>query len=100
MADRSGHRNRGEGRRPPRSGPPYGRRNPPPEETGSEAAYLQHLVKVRQAVTIETLDGGRVHGTLLGFDPTSVEIEQDGGIAVRVRRGSIRYVLTETENRR
>jgi len=76
-----------------RSGrPTYGRRTPPPERTGLEAAFLARIVDNGQTLTIRFNDGETLQGKVESFDCDTIEIREEDGPAVVYRKSDIRYL--------
>jgi hypothetical protein len=67
-------------RRPRKPGPGGpGRRQPPPDDTGREAALYRELVDAERPVTLRTTDGEGHHGTIVGFDDDHLELRTAAG---------------------
>ena len=86
--DGRGRPGRGEG---PKSGGPA-RRMPPPDSTGSEAAYLAKLREDKTPVTVEMLDGEVFHGWIEYYDREMVKVNRDEGPNVFIRKRHIRLL--------
>lgn len=82
--------------RPPKSRmrpdrrPAYGRRTPPPERTGLEAAFLGRIVDTQELLKIRFRDGETIEGTIESFDRDTVVIRLKHGPAVVYRKSEIR----------
>jgi sRNA-binding regulator protein Hfq len=76
-----------------RSGrPSYGRRTPPPEGTGLEAAFLSRIVDTGQSLTIHFNDGKTIRGHVESFDRETIAIRQQDGPTVIYRKKDIRFL--------
>lgn len=90
----------GGGRRPRQDADPdrssrsggYGRRNPPPDETGAEARWYADLVRAGTPVEVTLVSGETHRGTVAEFDEQYLEIAPEDGAPVRIARGTIRHV--------
>jgi hypothetical protein len=79
--------------RKPRQGHP-GRRQPPPDATGREAALYRTFVDDNRPVTVQTTDGQCHRGTIEDFDDDHIALRsQDaGGAAIRIALRSVRSI--------
>ena len=71
--------------------PTYGRRTPPPDRTGLEAAFLTRVVDTQQSLKVQFNDGETIEGTVESFDRDTIVIQQKGGPKVVYRKSEIRY---------
>jgi sRNA-binding regulator protein Hfq len=76
-----------------RSGrPAYGRRTPPPERTGLEAAFLGRIVETQATIKIQFSGGETIHGKVESFDRDTIAIRQKDGPTIVYRKSDIRFL--------
>jgi sRNA-binding regulator protein Hfq len=73
------------------------RRQPPPDSTGEEAAYLAKLREKRTIVAVELLDGSVFRGVIEYYDRDMVKVNRvdGGGPNVFVRKKHVRQMWEE-----
>jgi len=83
--------------RPPRGGPHKGggRRLPPPEETGLEAAYIRQLKEDVTPLVVQLTDGTEVEGHIEYYDRDMVKITRPEGPHLFVRKSDIRTIVEQ-----
>lgn len=73
-----------------------GRRAPPPESTGAEAAYLAKNKDTRTIMIVHLTDGEVVRGVIEYYDRDMVKINRVAGPNLFIRKSNIRYMHEET----
>lgn len=68
----------------------YGRRNPPPEATGAQSAFLDAVLANRRTVVACTRDGETLRGIVVEHSAADITIEDGSGQVTRVRHVDLR----------
>lgn len=69
-----------------------GGKNPPPEETLQEAAYLKDLGAEQKQVSIKLVDGEVVQGWIEYYDKNMVRLTREGGPNLFIFKHDIMYI--------
>ncbi len=75
-------------------------KNPPPEETHEEAAYLKMLGEKQKPVRIKLVDGEVVKGWIEYYDRAMVRLTRDGAPNLFIYKHDIRYIMEENGNKK
>jgi len=67
-------------------------RNPPPDETFQEAAYLRALSDKQTAVSVKLLDGEIVKGWIEYYDQNMIRLTREGAPNLFIFKHEILYV--------
>jgi host factor-I protein len=71
-------------------------RNPPPDDTHLEAAYLKTLGEKQRPVRIKLLDGSTVRGWLEYYDRRMVRLTREGAPNLFIYKHDIAYIAEDT----
>lgn len=67
------------------------RREPPPEATNAEAAYLQQVIQDGARLEVTLLNGQVLRGRLEYYDRDCLKLEPEGGARLLLRKDKIKY---------
>ncbi len=70
-------------------------KNPPPEDTHEEAAYLKMLGEKQKPVRIKLVDGEVVKGWIEYYDRDMVRLTREGAPNLFIYKHDIRYIAEE-----
>lgn len=89
---RRAHGGKGDGGRAPQH---PGKRLPPPDATGAEAAYLAKNKEAKTTMVVQLLDGETVRGWIEYYDRDMIKINRDAGPNLFIRKSTIRYLYKD-----
>jgi host factor-I protein len=69
-----------------------GGKNPPPEETSEESAYLKDLGQQQKVVSIRLVDGEVVQGWIEYYDKNMVRLTREGAPNLFIFKHDIMYI--------
>jgi host factor-I protein len=75
-------------------------KNPPPDETFQEAAYLKSLGEKQMPVSIKLLDGEIVKGWIEYYDHGMIRLTREGAPNLFIFKHEILYIAEDTGARR
>ena len=75
-------------------------KQPPPEETFEEAAYLKNLGEKQKPVTIKLLDGESVKGWIEYYDKNMVRLTREGAPNLFIFKHQIMYIAEDLGRRK
>lgn len=70
-------------------------KQPPPEETGMEAAYLKALGEKQTPVSVKLLDGEIVRGWIEYYDSNMIRLTRDGAPNLFIYKHDILYIAED-----
>ena len=75
-------------------------KQPPPEETFEEAAYLKNLGEKQKPVTIKLLDGETIKGWIEYYDKNMVRVTREGAPNLFIFKHQIMYIAEDLGRRK
>ncbi len=75
-------------------------KNPPPEETFQEAAYLKMLGEKQAPVTVKLLDGELVKGWIEYYDQNMIRLTREGAPNLFIFKHEILYIAEDSGTRK
>ncbi len=77
-----------------------GGKNPPPEETFEESAYLKDLGQQQKPVSVKLVDGEVVQGWIEYYDKNMVRLTREGAPNLFIFKHDIMYIAEEPASRK
>ncbi len=74
-------------------------KNPPPEETFQEAAYLKSLGEKQKPVAVKLVGGEVVRGWIEYYDRDMIRLTRDGAPNLFIFKHDIMYIVEELPRR-
>ena len=74
-------------------------KNPPPEETLEEPAYLKMLGEKQKPVIIKLADGEQLHGWIEYYDKNMVRLTREGAPNLFIFKHEIHYIQEDNGKR-
>lgn len=74
-------------------------KNPPPEETNQEAAYLKALGEKQKPVIVKLNDGETVRGWIEYYDRRMIRLTREGAPNLFIYKHQISYIAEEPQRR-
>jgi len=75
-------------------------KNPPPDETFQEAAYLKLLGEKQTPVSIKLLDGDVVKGWIEYYDQNMIRLTREGAPNLFIFKHQILYICEDSATRK
>ena len=75
-------------------------KNPPPEETYEESAYLKSLGEKQKPVVVKLIDGEVVKGWIEYYDKNMVRVTREGAPNLFIFKHQIMYIAEDSGRRK